>query len=216
MLTSVVILSCMVHILASPPPLRSLSLSLSRLQNRTKAYRVLRARLMDRKLQAEMDARRSVRRGQVKGADRSEKIRTYNFPQVSQSRGRRGKGNGQDGGNDASNVGGPKDPRAELTVRFVNACHLSALSTLDVSSTSPLAVLCRFPPCPPAPLHHAGPHHGPPHPVDRVGARRRDARRRDARPDQPRVGDSRGAGRARRPPDGGRPTRRVIGGGRDY
>lgn len=56
--------------------------SRSQHENRTKAYRVLRARLMDRKLQAEVEARRSVRRGQVKGADRSEKIRTYNFPQV--------------------------------------------------------------------------------------------------------------------------------------
>ncbi|KAK4048127.1 Peptide chain release factor 1, mitochondrial [Microbotryomycetes sp. JL201] len=50
-------------------------------QNRAKAYRVLRARLMDRKLQAEIEARRSVRRSQVRGADRSEKVRTYNFPQ---------------------------------------------------------------------------------------------------------------------------------------
>lgn len=51
-------------------------------QNRAKAYRVLRARLLDRKLQAEQDERRSVRRTQVRGTDRSEKIRTYNFPQV--------------------------------------------------------------------------------------------------------------------------------------
>lgn len=51
-------------------------------QNRTKAYRVLRARLLDRRLQAEQDERRSVRRTQVRGTDRSEKIRTYNFPQV--------------------------------------------------------------------------------------------------------------------------------------
>lgn len=51
------------------------------IQNRTKAYKVLRARLMDRKLTQEMEARRSVRRTQVRGTDRSEKIRTYNFPQ---------------------------------------------------------------------------------------------------------------------------------------
>lgn len=51
-------------------------------QNRTKAYKVLRARLMDRRLTLEMEARRSERLTQVRGADRSEKIRTYNFPQV--------------------------------------------------------------------------------------------------------------------------------------
>ncbi|GAA5992208.1 hypothetical protein JCM10908_001821 [Rhodotorula pacifica] len=55
--------------------------SRSQHENRTKAYRVLRARLLDRKLQAEQDERRSVRRTQVRGTDRSEKIRTYNFPQ---------------------------------------------------------------------------------------------------------------------------------------
>ncbi|KAM0790968.1 hypothetical protein ACM66B_004272 [Microbotryomycetes sp. NB124-2] len=55
--------------------------SRSQHENRAKAYRVLRARLMDRKLQAEIEARRSVRRSQVRGADRSEKVRTYNFPQ---------------------------------------------------------------------------------------------------------------------------------------
>ncbi|GAA6049903.1 hypothetical protein JCM3770_007041, partial [Rhodotorula araucariae] len=55
--------------------------SRSQHENRAKAYRVLRARLLDRALQAEVDARRSLRRTQVRGADRSEKIRTYNFPQ---------------------------------------------------------------------------------------------------------------------------------------
>ncbi|GAA6020927.1 hypothetical protein JCM8202_005497 [Rhodotorula sphaerocarpa] len=55
--------------------------SRSQHENRTKAYRVLRARLLDRRLQAEQDERRSVRRTQVRGTDRSEKIRTYNFPQ---------------------------------------------------------------------------------------------------------------------------------------
>lgn len=54
-------------------------------QNRTKAYKVLRARLMDRKLNIEMEERRSVRRTQVRGSDRSDKIRTYNFPQVRRS-----------------------------------------------------------------------------------------------------------------------------------
>ncbi|GAA5929987.1 hypothetical protein JCM1841_001236 [Sporobolomyces salmonicolor] len=55
--------------------------SRSQHENRAKAYKILRGRLMDRKLQAEQEARRSVRRTQVKGTDRSEKIRTYNFPQ---------------------------------------------------------------------------------------------------------------------------------------
>ncbi|GAA5921128.1 hypothetical protein JCM3775_004102 [Rhodotorula graminis] len=55
--------------------------SRSQHENRSKAFRVLRARLLDRALQAEIDARRSLRRTQVRGADRSEKIRTYNFPQ---------------------------------------------------------------------------------------------------------------------------------------
>ena len=51
----------------------------SQLQNKTKALRVLRARL----LQAEQDRQHSeaasARRGQVGGGGRSEKIRTYNF-----------------------------------------------------------------------------------------------------------------------------------------
>ncbi|GAA5989988.1 hypothetical protein JCM5350_002359 [Sporobolomyces pararoseus] len=55
--------------------------SRSQHENRTKAYKVLRARLMDRKLAQEEADRRSVRLNQVKGADRSEKIRTYNYPQ---------------------------------------------------------------------------------------------------------------------------------------
>ncbi|KAF9527183.1 hypothetical protein CPB83DRAFT_768846 [Crepidotus variabilis] len=50
-------------------------------QNRRRAFQVLRSRLMDLKLTREMEERRSTRRNLVKGADRSEKIRTYNFAQ---------------------------------------------------------------------------------------------------------------------------------------
>ena len=53
------------------------------LQNREKAWRVLRARLLDRQMREDMASNRDVRRAQVAGMERSDRIRTYNFPQVS-------------------------------------------------------------------------------------------------------------------------------------
>lgn len=53
----------------------------SQLKNKAKAMKVLRARLYDAK-QAELDRERAEeRKAMVKSGDRSDKIRTYNFPQ---------------------------------------------------------------------------------------------------------------------------------------
>jgi peptide chain release factor 1 len=53
----------------------------SQLKNKTKAMAVLRARLLDLKQRAQKDEISEARRAQVGTGERSEKIRTYNFPQ---------------------------------------------------------------------------------------------------------------------------------------
>ncbi len=53
----------------------------SQFQNKDKAMEVLRSRLLAQKMQAQQSEMNAARLGQVGSGDRSEKIRTYNFPQ---------------------------------------------------------------------------------------------------------------------------------------
>ncbi|MCI5586035.1 MAG: peptide chain release factor 1 [Lachnospiraceae bacterium] len=53
----------------------------SQLQNKAKAFALLRAKLYDMEQQKAHDAEAQLRKSQIGTGDRSEKIRTYNFPQ---------------------------------------------------------------------------------------------------------------------------------------
>lgn len=53
----------------------------SQIKNKDKAFKVLKARLYDLKMQEQNDEISAQRKSQVGSGDRSERIRTYNFPQ---------------------------------------------------------------------------------------------------------------------------------------
>jgi peptide chain release factor 1 len=53
----------------------------SQLKNKDKAMKVLRARLYDLELERQQSAIAGARKDMVRSGDRSEKIRTYNWPQ---------------------------------------------------------------------------------------------------------------------------------------
>jgi peptide chain release factor 1 len=53
----------------------------SQIKNRARAMKILRSRLLERQQQAQHDAIAAERKGMVGAGERSEKVRTYNFPQ---------------------------------------------------------------------------------------------------------------------------------------
>lgn len=53
----------------------------SQIKNKEKAIKILKTRLYDKKMQEQLDAEGAERRSKIGTGDRSEKIRTYNYPQ---------------------------------------------------------------------------------------------------------------------------------------
>ena len=53
----------------------------SQIQNKAKAFALLKTKLYDLEMQKAHDAETEARRSQIGSGDRSEKVRTYNFPQ---------------------------------------------------------------------------------------------------------------------------------------
>jgi len=53
----------------------------SQLQNKERAFTILKSRLLAQKAERQKQEHDAERRGQIGTGDRSEKIRTYNFPQ---------------------------------------------------------------------------------------------------------------------------------------
>ena len=70
-----------VRVLHVPTGIVVTASSRSQHQNRAEALRILRARLYERERETAAGERAAARRGQVGSGDRSERIRTYNFPQ---------------------------------------------------------------------------------------------------------------------------------------
>ena len=53
----------------------------SQLKNKNKAMKVLKTRLLDQEMAKQMNSRSQARKSIIGSGDRSQKIRTYNFPQ---------------------------------------------------------------------------------------------------------------------------------------